>query len=199
MTGDTPSEWQMRGVAIAAYTLAVIFVVVSNKYSLWLVNFIGVLKLLTLVLFVNPLRFMPLDTNNMERTASVSLALSSLVDTSTEFPIPRPTSATLSRVKHQMVMIWLVHSSALSSPTPDTGMPSTSSTRSRTPSPLSSETALFLCSLWPSFTCFATLPTSPSCPRRSLLRPARSPHPFSSPSCSEEAGPPPTCSTSSFF
>lgn len=65
MTGDTPSEWQMRGVAIAAYTLAVIFVVASNKYSLWLVNFIGTLKLLTLVLFVNLLLFIPSDTNNM--------------------------------------------------------------------------------------------------------------------------------------
>ncbi|KAF5024372.1 hypothetical protein F66182_3559 [Fusarium sp. NRRL 66182] len=49
MTGDTPSEWQMRGVAIAAYTLAVIFVIAHNKYSYWLVNFIGVLKILTLV------------------------------------------------------------------------------------------------------------------------------------------------------
>lgn len=50
MTGETPTEWQMRGVAIAAYTLAVIFVIAHNKYSLWLVNFIGVLKLLTLTL-----------------------------------------------------------------------------------------------------------------------------------------------------
>ncbi|KAF6791397.1 high affinity methionine permease [Colletotrichum sojae] len=49
MADTTPSEWQMRGVAIAAYTLAVIFVVAHNKYSLWLVNFIGVLKVLTLV------------------------------------------------------------------------------------------------------------------------------------------------------
>ncbi|KAF6817720.1 high affinity methionine permease [Colletotrichum plurivorum] len=49
MADTTPSEWQMRGVAIAAYTLAVIFVIAHNKYSLWLVNFIGVLKVLTLV------------------------------------------------------------------------------------------------------------------------------------------------------
>ncbi|KAJ4175724.1 hypothetical protein NW759_017202 [Fusarium solani] len=48
MTDKTPTEWQMRGVAIAAYTLAVIFVIAHNKYSLWLSNFIGVLKLLTL-------------------------------------------------------------------------------------------------------------------------------------------------------
>lgn len=50
MTGSTPTEWQMRGVAIAAYTLAVVFVIAHNKYSLWLSNFIGVLKLLTLIL-----------------------------------------------------------------------------------------------------------------------------------------------------
>ncbi|KAH6974456.1 amino acid permease-domain-containing protein [Ilyonectria sp. MPI-CAGE-AT-0026] len=49
MTGSTPTEWQMRGVAIAAYTLAVVFVIAHNKYSLWLSNFIGVLKLLTLI------------------------------------------------------------------------------------------------------------------------------------------------------
>lgn len=56
MTDKTPTEWQMRGVAIAAYTLAVIFVIAHNKYSLWLSNFIGVLKLLTLTLFVLPPR-----------------------------------------------------------------------------------------------------------------------------------------------
>lgn len=57
MTDTTPSEWQMRGVAIAAYTLAVIFVIAHNRYSLYLVNFIGTLKILTLVLFVNLLHF----------------------------------------------------------------------------------------------------------------------------------------------
>lgn len=50
MADTTPTEWQMRGVAIAAYTLAVICVLAHNRYSLWLVNVIGVLKLLTLVL-----------------------------------------------------------------------------------------------------------------------------------------------------
>ncbi|KAM5346141.1 hypothetical protein ACJ41O_009146 [Fusarium nematophilum] len=49
MTDKTPTEWQMRGVAIAAYTLAVIFVLAHNKYSLWLSNFIGALKLCTLI------------------------------------------------------------------------------------------------------------------------------------------------------
>ncbi|TQN64135.1 High-affinity methionine permease [Colletotrichum shisoi] len=49
IAGTTPSEWQMRGVAIAAYTIAVICVLAHNRYSLWLVNIIGVLKLTTLV------------------------------------------------------------------------------------------------------------------------------------------------------
>ncbi|KDN62608.1 putative high-affinity methionine permease [Colletotrichum sublineola] len=55
MANITPSEWQMRGVAIAAYTLAVICVIAHNRYSLWLVNFIGVLKILTLVFNGNDL------------------------------------------------------------------------------------------------------------------------------------------------
>ncbi|KAG9499519.1 hypothetical protein J7337_007975 [Fusarium musae] len=62
MTGETPSEWQMRGVAIAAYTLAVIFVIAHNKYSLWLVNFIGALKILTLV-FISIAGFVVLGGN----------------------------------------------------------------------------------------------------------------------------------------
>ncbi|SPO06501.1 related to high affinity methionine permease [Cephalotrichum gorgonifer] len=45
----TPSDWQMKGVAIAAYTLAVICVVVHNKYSLWAVNIIGIFKVITLI------------------------------------------------------------------------------------------------------------------------------------------------------
>ncbi|KAM0433995.1 hypothetical protein ACHAPT_003939 [Fusarium lateritium] len=49
MTFKEPTEWQVRGVAIAAYTLAIIFAVANNKWSLWASNFIGALKLLTLV------------------------------------------------------------------------------------------------------------------------------------------------------
>ncbi|EEU44873.1 uncharacterized protein NECHADRAFT_85055 [Fusarium vanettenii 77-13-4] len=41
---------QIRGAAIAAYSLATIFVVANNKWPLWASNFIGALKLLTLVL-----------------------------------------------------------------------------------------------------------------------------------------------------
>ncbi|KAH7024477.1 high-affinity methionine permease [Microdochium trichocladiopsis] len=45
----TPSDWQLKGVAVAAYTLAVICVLVHNKYSLWAVNVFGVFKVLLLV------------------------------------------------------------------------------------------------------------------------------------------------------
>ncbi|KAI8659820.1 hypothetical protein NCS56_01200000 [Fusarium sp. Ph1] len=49
MTFKEPTEWQVRGVAIAAYSLAIIFAVANNKWSLWASNFIGALKLLTLL------------------------------------------------------------------------------------------------------------------------------------------------------
>lgn len=45
----TPTDWQLKGVAVAAYTLAVICVVVHNKYSLWAVNIFGVFKVILLV------------------------------------------------------------------------------------------------------------------------------------------------------
>ncbi|KAI3329411.1 high-affinity methionine permease [Xylariaceae sp. AK1471] len=45
----TPTDWQVKGVAIAAYTLAVICVIAHNKYSLWATNVIGGIKILTLV------------------------------------------------------------------------------------------------------------------------------------------------------
>lgn len=44
-----PTPWQMKGVAIAAYTLAVICVIAHNKYSLWATNIFGALKILTLI------------------------------------------------------------------------------------------------------------------------------------------------------
>ncbi|OAQ63949.1 high affinity methionine permease [Purpureocillium lilacinum] len=49
IAGQTPTDWQMKGVAIAAYTLAVICVIAHNKYSLWAVNVLGALKILTLI------------------------------------------------------------------------------------------------------------------------------------------------------
>ncbi|KAJ3539462.1 hypothetical protein NM208_g5486 [Fusarium decemcellulare] len=45
----TPSDWQMKGVAIAGYTLAVICVIAHNKYSLWATNVLGFLKIITLI------------------------------------------------------------------------------------------------------------------------------------------------------
>ncbi|KAI0818091.1 high-affinity methionine permease [Xylaria sp. FL0064] len=45
----TPTDWQSKGVAIAAYTAAVICVIAHNKYSLWATNIIGGVKVITLV------------------------------------------------------------------------------------------------------------------------------------------------------
>ncbi|RBR22471.1 hypothetical protein FVER53590_10759 [Fusarium verticillioides] len=48
IVGRAPDPWELKGVAIAAYTLAVITVIAHNKYSLWAINAIGALKLLLL-------------------------------------------------------------------------------------------------------------------------------------------------------
>ncbi|KAI1368613.1 high-affinity methionine permease [Xylaria arbuscula] len=34
----TPTDWQSKGVAVAAYTVAVLCVIINNKYSLWATN-----------------------------------------------------------------------------------------------------------------------------------------------------------------
>ncbi|KAI1267924.1 high-affinity methionine permease [Xylariaceae sp. FL1019] len=44
-----PTEWQEKGVAVAAYTVAVVVVLINTKFSLWAINFIGALKVITLV------------------------------------------------------------------------------------------------------------------------------------------------------
>ncbi|KAI6307374.1 hypothetical protein MCOR29_009718 [Pyricularia oryzae] len=62
IAGTTPTEWEMRGVAIAAYTLAVVCVVAHNKYSLWATNVIGALKIATLV-FISITGFVILGGN----------------------------------------------------------------------------------------------------------------------------------------
>ncbi|KAK3190769.1 hypothetical protein K4F52_003085 [Lecanicillium sp. MT-2017a] len=49
IAGKVPSDWEMKGVAVAAYSLAVICVILHNKYSLWAVNILGALKIITLV------------------------------------------------------------------------------------------------------------------------------------------------------
>lgn len=47
--GREPGAWDLNGVAIATYTLAVVCVVVHNKYPLWAINVIGAPKLTLLV------------------------------------------------------------------------------------------------------------------------------------------------------
>lgn len=49
IAGKVPSAWEMKGVAIAAYTAAVIVVLASNRFSLYAVNAFGVLKIITLL------------------------------------------------------------------------------------------------------------------------------------------------------
>ncbi|KAI1428242.1 high-affinity methionine permease [Xylaria sp. FL1777] len=45
----TPTDWQSKGVAVAAYTVATICVIAHNKYSLWATNIIGIVKIITLI------------------------------------------------------------------------------------------------------------------------------------------------------
>ncbi|KAJ4141886.1 hypothetical protein NW754_014676 [Fusarium falciforme] len=45
MTFKEPTEWQVRGVAIAAYSLAIIFAVANNKWSLWAISITGLVVL----------------------------------------------------------------------------------------------------------------------------------------------------------
>ncbi|KAI0514855.1 high-affinity methionine permease [Xylaria bambusicola] len=45
----TPTDWESKGVAVAAYTAAVICVIAHNKYSLWATNIIGIVKVITLI------------------------------------------------------------------------------------------------------------------------------------------------------
>ncbi|KFA76382.1 hypothetical protein S40288_04795 [Stachybotrys chartarum IBT 40288] len=49
IAGVTPTDWESKGVAVAAYTLAVICVIAHNKYSLWATNVFGIVKIITLV------------------------------------------------------------------------------------------------------------------------------------------------------
>ncbi|KAI0895144.1 amino acid transporter [Annulohypoxylon nitens] len=47
--GTTGTDWQLKGVAIAAYTIATFFVIIHNTYSLWLSNVLGFVKIVTLI------------------------------------------------------------------------------------------------------------------------------------------------------
>ncbi|KAI9740221.1 MAG: hypothetical protein M1834_004799 [Cirrosporium novae-zelandiae] len=49
LSSHSPSPWEQKGVAVAGYTVAVLFLVFSNRYSLMFSNAIGIVKLLTLI------------------------------------------------------------------------------------------------------------------------------------------------------
>ncbi|KAK0391428.1 hypothetical protein NLU13_0928 [Sarocladium strictum] len=48
IVGRAPAQWELKGVAVAAYTVAVVAVIAHNRYSYWAINAIGALKLLLL-------------------------------------------------------------------------------------------------------------------------------------------------------
>ncbi|KAL1623927.1 hypothetical protein SLS56_008051 [Neofusicoccum ribis] len=49
MTDREGTDWEMKGVAVAGYTLAVILLIANNRLSLWLSDIIGFIKVATLV------------------------------------------------------------------------------------------------------------------------------------------------------
>ncbi|OAL40595.1 hypothetical protein AYO20_00331 [Fonsecaea nubica] len=49
INGATPTAWELKGVAVAGYTVAFLFVAFSTRWSYHISNAIGVVKLLTLV------------------------------------------------------------------------------------------------------------------------------------------------------
>ncbi|EON98435.1 putative high affinity methionine permease protein [Phaeoacremonium minimum UCRPA7] len=49
INGHTPTAWQLKGVAVAGYTVAVLFVAFHTRVSFWLSNGIGIVKVVTLV------------------------------------------------------------------------------------------------------------------------------------------------------
>lgn len=49
INGHSPSDWELKGVAVAGYTIAVLLLVFHTRFSYLLSNGIGVVKLLTLI------------------------------------------------------------------------------------------------------------------------------------------------------
>ncbi|KAK2803576.1 hypothetical protein FQN51_003338 [Onygenales sp. PD_10] len=49
MADHEPTAWELKGVAVAGYSIAVLFVIFNNKLSLYASNAIGAIKVLTLV------------------------------------------------------------------------------------------------------------------------------------------------------
>lgn len=49
ISGSTPTNWELKGVAIAGYTVAFLVVVFHTRLSYWISNGIGTVKLITLI------------------------------------------------------------------------------------------------------------------------------------------------------
>ncbi|OJD31604.1 high-affinity methionine permease [Diplodia corticola] len=49
MTDREGSDWELKGIAVAGYTLAVILLIANNRLALWLSDIIGLIKVATLV------------------------------------------------------------------------------------------------------------------------------------------------------
>ncbi|OCL02522.1 hypothetical protein AOQ84DRAFT_271224, partial [Glonium stellatum] len=49
INGHAPTAWELKGVAVAGYTVAVLLLVFSTRFSYHLSNAIGIVKLLTLI------------------------------------------------------------------------------------------------------------------------------------------------------
>ncbi|KAK5994102.1 High-affinity methionine permease [Cladobotryum mycophilum] len=49
MSDHSPTEWQLKGVAVAAYTLVVLFVLLHNRFSYMVINGLGIVKIATLL------------------------------------------------------------------------------------------------------------------------------------------------------
>ncbi|KAJ9161570.1 High-affinity methionine permease [Coniochaeta hoffmannii] len=49
INGHHPTDWELKGVAIAGYTVAVLFVFFNTKFSYWFQNAVGIVKVLTLI------------------------------------------------------------------------------------------------------------------------------------------------------
>lgn len=48
-SGSTYTPWQLKGVAVAGYTIATLLVMANTKFSYWFSNGVGIVKVLTLV------------------------------------------------------------------------------------------------------------------------------------------------------
>jgi amino acid transporter len=49
INGHKPTNWQLKGVAVAGYTVAVLLLIFHTRFSYLLSNSIGLVKLLTLI------------------------------------------------------------------------------------------------------------------------------------------------------